>query len=51
MAGQSAGIAVQIPFGPWLALALIGAIAIATLHDLALLAGQALHPFFAWMYP
>ena len=41
----------QIPFAPWLALALIGAIAFATLYDLAVLAGRALQPWFGWMVP
>ncbi len=41
----------QIPFGPWLALALVGAIAAAAIYDLTLLAGRALAPWFGWMLP
>jgi hypothetical protein len=41
----------QIPFGPWLALALIAATAFALLHDLSMIAGRALAPWFGWMLP
>ena len=41
----------QIPFGPWLALALIAATAFAVLYDLAIIAGRALQPAFGWMLP
>lgn len=36
---------------PWLVLALLAAVAFATLNDLAAIAGRLLRPWFGWMLP
>lgn len=41
----------RIPFGPWLASALIAVTAFAALYDLTMFAGHALAPWFGWMLP
>lgn len=41
----------RIPFGPWLAVAFVAALAAAAAHDLAIIAGRALQPWFGWMLP
>ena len=41
----------QIPFAPFLVVAVVVAIAFAAFHDLAFVAGGLLAPWFGWMLP
>jgi hypothetical protein len=41
----------QLPFSPLPQLIVIALIAAATVHDLTHLIGQALMPYFGWMFP
>ena len=41
----------RLPLGPLLVITVVAAVAFATLHDIALLAGRVLAPWFGWMLP
>ncbi len=41
----------RIPLGPLLGLALITATLFAVLYDLARIGGEAVAPWFGWMFP
>lgn len=41
----------QVPFMPLLIIAAVIAVMIALAHDVAMIAAQALAPWFGWMFP